>query len=91
MYSIFSISHSIFKSYHLQRNNNSIKLRSLEALAAQVRHLYPDLVLLLKNLSWNAQLAMSAGHSIPQIQDTVTQVREALLLKPTLENFIQLA
>ena len=61
------------------RNNNSIKLTTLEALAAEVRRLNPELM---QKLSLDTELSMgfNTGHAIPHIQNTVMQVRNALLL-----------
>ena len=64
------------------RNNNSIKLTTLEALAAEVRQLNPELIHLFEKLSQDAELSMgsNAVHVIPHIQSTIIQVRDALLL-----------
>jgi hypothetical protein len=59
-----------------------IKLTTLEALVAKVRHLNPELIHLFEKLSQDAELftRSSTGHVIPHIQSTVIQVRDALLL-----------
>ena len=64
------------------RNNNSIKLTTLEALAAEVRQLNPELIDLFEKLSQDAELSMgfNAVHVIPHLQSTIIQVRDALLL-----------
>jgi hypothetical protein len=63
-------------------NNNSIKLATLEALAAKVQHLNPELIHLFKRLSQDAEPSMGSntGHVIPHIQNTIIQVRDVLLL-----------
>jgi hypothetical protein len=64
------------------RNNNSIKLTTLEALVAEVQHLNPELIHLFKKLSQDAELSIGSNtkHVIPHIQSTIVQVRDALLL-----------
>jgi len=50
-YPLFDNLYSLLKTYLHLRNNNSIKLTTLEALAAKIRHVNPELICLFEKLS----------------------------------------
>jgi hypothetical protein len=57
-------------------------LTSLDALAAQVQHLFPELARVTMLQSAELAFKPSIEHGIPQIQERVKSVRDSLLSEP---------